>query len=92
MILKYSIKPQESWRALEISLLPRNEINLQSLNSALDELAKLKPLEKPRLLKACAICITADQHITSNEVELYRAIAAILDCPVPPLDAAMNGH
>jgi len=70
---------------LNISLLAKSEIRLESLNSSLDRLAKLKPLEKPRLLKACAICITADQQITSNEVEIYRAISAILDCPVPPL-------
>jgi Zn-dependent protease with chaperone function len=68
-----------------ISLLPKNTIRLDQLNSALDRLAQLKPLEKPRLLKACAIAITADQQITSDEVEIYRAISAIIDCPVPPL-------
>ena len=71
----------------DISLLKKSAIKLESLNRSLDTLATLKPLEKPRLLKACAICITADQQITSNEVEIYRAISAILDCPVPPLVA-----
>ncbi len=70
---------------LDLSLLATSEIKLETLNSSLDRLAKLKPLEKPRLLKACAVCITADQQITANEVEIYRAISAILDCPVPPL-------
>ena len=70
---------------LEITLLDKSRISLDSLNKALDRLANLKPLEKPRLLKACAVCITADQKISSNEVEMYRAISAILDCPVPPL-------
>jgi len=68
-----------------ISPLAKSDINLENLNSSLDKLARLKPLEKPRLLKACAICITADRQITSNEVEIYRAISAILDCPVPPI-------
>jgi hypothetical protein len=68
-----------------ISLLAKSEISLDSLDSSLDRLTKLKPLEKPLLLKACARCITADQKITSYEVEVYRAIAAILDCPMPPL-------
>jgi len=72
------------------SLLPKIDIRLEQLNSALDRLARLKPLEKPRLLKACAMAITADQQITSNEVEIYRAIAAIIDCPVPPLVMQMN--
>ena len=71
--------------SMQITLLSKNEISLESLNNSLDRLAKLKPLEKPRLLKACAVCITADQKITPNEVEIYRAISAILDCPVPPL-------
>jgi Zn-dependent protease with chaperone function len=75
----------EQLDAGDISLLKKSEIKLESLNHSLDTLATLKPLEKPRLLKACAICITADQQITSNEVEIYRAISAILDCPVPPL-------
>ena len=70
---------------LDIALLPKNEISLAGLNQSLDQLAGLKPLEKPRLLKACAIGITADQVITAEEVELYRAISAILDCPMPPL-------
>ncbi len=70
---------------LKITLLDKSTINLDRLNRALDRLAMLKPLEKPGLLKACAACITADEEITSNEVEIYRAISAILDCPVPPL-------
>ena len=78
-------KAIEELGELEIRLLPKNKISLAALNQSLDRLAKLKPLEKPRLLKACAIGITADQKITTKEVELYRAISAILDCPMPPL-------
>ena len=78
-------KAIEQLGVADISPLAKNEISLERLNSSLDRLARLKPLEKPRLLKACAICITADRQITSNEVEVYRAISAILDCPVPPL-------
>lgn len=76
---------REQLGRLEISLLEKSTISLDRLNKSLDRLARLKPLEKPQLLKACATCITADRTITSNEVEMYRAISAILDCPVPPL-------
>lgn len=69
----------------DIVLVPKNEINLDSLNDSLDQLASLRPLDKPQLLKACASCITSDQQITPDEVELFRAIAAILECPMPPL-------
>jgi Zn-dependent protease with chaperone function len=69
----------------DITLRTKNEISLNALDHSLNTLARLKPLEKPLLLKACATCITADQQITPEEVEVYRVISAILDCPVPPL-------
>ena len=70
---------------IDISLRPKSAISLDDLNASLDTLARLKPLEKPRLLKACALCITADRNITPEEVEIYRVISALLDCPIPPL-------
>ena len=70
---------------LDIQILEKNTLNLNNLNQALNELAQLKPLQKPLLLKACATCITADKMITITEAELFRAIADILDCPMPPL-------
>ena len=76
----------------DISLLERNALNLNMLNQALNELAHIKPLEKPRLLKACAACITADQMITIAESELFRAIADTLDCPMPPLVVKLSQH
>ena len=69
----------------DIQLLDKGALNLNNLNQALDELARLKPLEKPALLKACAACITADKMVTITEKELFRAIADTLDCPMPPL-------
>jgi len=70
---------------LDIQILEKNTLNLNNLNQALNELAQLKPLQKPLLLKACAACITADKMITITETELFRAIADTLDCPMPPL-------
>ncbi len=69
----------------DIALQEKESLNLKTLNQSLDQLVQLKPLEKPRLLKACAACITADQMVTTTESELLRAIADILDCPMPPL-------
>jgi len=70
----------------DMTLLPESEINLVTLNAAIDRLALLKPLAKPQFLKACVACITADQHITASEIELLRAIANAVDCPMPPLE------
>lgn len=70
---------------LEIALLPACELKLEDASSALDQLARLAPLAKPLLLKACARAIVADQQISIAEAELFRAIADLIDCPMPPL-------
>ena len=70
---------------INVQLLPITEISLPALNTALDKLNQLTPLLKPRLLKACVICIRADQNFSTIEAELFRAIADTLDCPMPPV-------
>lgn len=69
----------------ELTLLPRDELNLASLDNALDKLNQLKPLVKPRLLKACAACILYDGKTTIPAQELLRTIAVCLDSPMPLL-------
>lgn len=66
-------------------LLDKAQIHLNDLNGSLDKLNQLYPLQKPALLKACASVITLDGKVTSLEAELFRAIAEILDSPMPPL-------
>ena len=61
------------------------ETSLQALEQALERLNQLKPLQKPRLLKALVRCIEHDGQIEPLEAELFRAVADILDCPMPPL-------
>ncbi len=70
---------------INLQLLPVTEISLPALNQALDRLNRLTPLLKPRLLKACVICISADDNFSPVEAELFRAIADTLDCPMPPV-------
>jgi Zn-dependent protease with chaperone function len=65
-------------------LLSRQQINLENLDVAVENLALLKPMLKPRLLKACLYVITQDQKYSPEEMELIRAIGDVLDCPVPP--------
>lgn len=72
---------------LNVELIPVEGIGFEMLNDALEELAAIKPLQKPALLKACAAVITADGKIAPIEVELLRAVAATIDCPMPPLIA-----
>jgi len=68
-----------------LNIVPRKGLSLRILDGAVDKLDMLKPLMKPRLLKACAACIAADGEATSVGIELLRAISSSLDCPMPPI-------
>lgn len=70
---------------LKVELVPLASISIELLDEALERLNELKPLEKPLFLKSCAAVITADGSIASIESELLQAIAATIDCPMPPL-------
>lgn len=70
---------------IDIVLVNKNKINLKIFDSALNKLKQLKPLLKPQFLKACALAINGDSKITPKQLELYRAISDILDCPMPPI-------
>lgn len=58
--------------------------NFTALNKALAELRDLTPLQKPRVLKACARSVLFDQKINAEEGALLQGISAALDCPLPP--------
>lgn len=68
-----------------LSLLAKESISLDSLNTAMDELGFLKPPIKKRFLQACVSCISHDGKVTVQAYELTRAIASCLDCPMPPV-------
>jgi len=70
---------------MDLQIEPIASIDFEALNEALAELILLKPLQKPALLKAFAACVTADQEVEPIEAELMRAIAATIDCPMPPI-------
>lgn len=67
------------------NIIPKQELTLNSINNALDQLMKVKPLLKPKILKACAAIIILDGKTTRKGVELFRTLSSCLDCPVPPL-------
>ena len=67
----------------DLQLMAKSAIQLSNLDSALRELEKLRPLVKQQLLKACAASIERDQKIAAVEIELLRAFADALGCPMP---------
>jgi hypothetical protein len=61
-----------------------------SVSASLERLRLLAPFAKPALLRACVETVMADGRLRVAEAELLRAIAATLDCPVPPLVATFQ--
>ena len=68
-----------------LKFIPREQLTLDNMNEAVDKLAELKPLLKPRILKACVACIMYDGKATIIGQELLRTVASCLDSPMPPL-------
>lgn len=62
--------------------------DLVGLEAAIKRLRHLMPEERPALLDAMTRCVMHDGVITVAEAELFRAVADLLDCPLPPLLAA----
>ena len=60
-------------------------LTLKALNDSLDSLMQLKPLVKPRFLKAFAAVVLANNKATMRGIEIIRTIASCMDCPMPPI-------
>lgn len=62
----------------------RDDANYARLSHALKALRTISPLAKPRIIKACANTVLADDTVTVSEGALLQGVAATLDCPLPP--------
>jgi len=71
--------------ATALNIIARQDFSLDALNQSLDKLMQLKPLMKPRILKACVAIILSDGKTTIKGIELVRTISICLDCPMPPM-------
>ncbi len=68
----------------------RDALQLSRVSDALARMSMLALPEKARLLEACAAVIAVDGDIRLLEHELLRAVACVLDCPMPPSIAALD--
>jgi len=66
------------------NFLSAAECGTGSLERAFTTLEGTSPLIKRRLLAACLECIVHDRIVKVEEVELFRAVADALGCPLPP--------
>jgi Zn-dependent protease with chaperone function len=73
----------------EFFFLPATECGIVCLTRAFSVLESASPQIKQRLLAACLECLVHDGTVTVAEIELFRAIADAIGCPLPPwLDTA----
>jgi len=99
---KGSNDPQEQVAAFEAAagkitapkadfrLLGGEECSWDRLDAALDKINEGSFKVKKWVLGAGLACLMHDRQITVEEVELFRAIADTLGCPVPPWVAPME--
>jgi hypothetical protein len=73
-----------------LALGSRDELQLSRVSEALERMSTLAPLEKAQLLEGCAAAVAADGNVKLMEHELLRAVACVLDCPMPPSVAALD--
>ncbi len=71
----------------DIVILEKSNISLTKFNESLEQLLLLKPILKQALLKACLVSAMTDEKMTTRELELIRAIADTLNCPIPPISS-----
>ncbi len=70
--------------------MPLADLSTARIGEALERLRHLEPFTKPRVLKACLETAAADGVFRLAEAELVRAVAATLDCPLPPVIGALD--
>ena len=78
---------QASLRALGAdgpTLSAIGQIGIADLDRALVKLDELQAPAKSRFLTACVASIWHDRLASPAEIELLRAFASVLDCPIPP--------
>jgi Zn-dependent protease with chaperone function len=83
-------KGREALAPLALTPSGRDALRLSRVSDALERLSMLAPAEKGRLLEVCAAAVAVDGDIKLLEHELLRAVACVLDCPMPPSIAALD--
>lgn len=64
-------------------MYPTTSLPFNTIDNALKQLDRLLPMDKQRLIEACFMAVSDDHHVSSQELDVIRAIAAALHCPMP---------
>lgn len=65
-------------------LMPAEETSVEAVAAALERLSGATPMIKKNILYACGQLVMEDRTVTRPEMQLLRAIAELLDTPIPP--------
>lgn len=68
---------------IAITFPTQDKLTVAGFSQSITQLADCYPLLKVTLLKAMATVAGHDNHISSRELTLIKAIAAVIDCPLP---------
>jgi hypothetical protein len=68
---------------MNLTMKPADALGVTEFSKAVHELAQCYPLIIVTILKAMAAVAGHDGHISGRELTLIKAIAAVIDCPVP---------
>jgi Zn-dependent protease with chaperone function len=75
------------WEASRLTgkpdLIRRDQITLDDFDRAVRVFAAAPTRVRQSVLAGCVACVRADEQVTVREAELLRAVAALLDVPLP---------
>ncbi len=69
----------------KMAILPIEECSVAAFGKSVRDLADCYPLLKPRVLKSMSLAAGEDGSHSALETEIIAAVAAVMDCPLPPL-------
>ena len=69
----------------DVDLPDRSDCSVMSLDRALDQIGRLRWRDRSILLDAAVDTVCADGHGTLAEIEMLRALASAIECPMPPV-------
>jgi hypothetical protein len=75
----------ESELEITLEVIEESKLNSDVLIDAVGKMRNLKPLVKPKFLKALCIVAQHDGVVEAKEVELIRTISEGMGCPMPPV-------
>jgi len=73
----------QSLKLRPAAMYTTQDLRFETVDNALKQLDRLRPLEKQRLLEACLGLVGAGQVPQVEQLEVIRAIAAALHCAMP---------